>query len=122
VYGHAFPTTPLMVVKLFISVAEMGNASLRAGISWPYHLYFNYQQVEKASPAGQEGTASAFLLSQSCLFPFSSPFPGSLTLPYASSVCPKRCVGEFYPNPKNHVSDLALLLTAPAAFQSWGVH
>lgn len=62
----------------------------------------------------------AFFLSLSCLF--SSPRPGSVTFPCASSVYPKRRIGVFALNPENHVPDPALPLTAPAAHRSWGVH
>lgn len=80
---QCFPPSPLKVVKLFISGAEMGDGSLRAGAARPDHLYFNYWEVEKAS-AEQEGKAIAFLLSPTCLF--SSPCPGSVTFPYPSPV------------------------------------
>lgn len=63
---------PLKVVKLFISGAEMGDGSQRAGPAWPDHLCFNYWDVEKAS-AQQEGRAVAFLLSLTCLFFLSLP-------------------------------------------------
>ena len=78
--------------------------------------------MEKAATAEQEGRAIAFLLSLSGFFSSSSPCLGSVTFPYTSSVSPKQCVGVFALNCKNHIPHSALLLTAPAAYQSWRGH
>lgn len=80
---QCFPPSPLKVVKLFISGAEMGDGSLRAGPAQPHHLCFNYWEVQKAS-AEQEGRAVASLLSLTRLF--CSPCPGSVTSPSPSAV------------------------------------
>ena len=63
-----------------------------------------------------------FFFPQVASFPLPLPAPGSVTFSYTSCVYPKRCVGVFALNPKNHVPHPAPLLTAPAAYQSWGVH
>lgn len=109
---QCFPPSPLKVVKLFISGAEMGDGSLRAGAAQPDHLCFNYWEVQKAS-AEQEGRAIAFLLSLTCLF--SSPCPGSVSFPCPSAVSKGM---QRYDGFESHIPNPAPLLRAPAAQQS----
>lgn len=92
---QCFPPSPLKVLKLFISGAEMGDGSLRAGAARPDHLCFNYWEVQKAS-AEQEGRVDAFLLPLTFLF--SSPCPGSVTSPCPSVSKGMQCCGCFNPS------------------------
>lgn len=92
---QCFPPSPLKVLKLFISGAEMGDGSLRAGAARPDHLCFNYWEVQKAS-AEQEGRVDAFLLPLTFLF--SSPCPGSVTFPCPSVSKGMQCCDCFNPS------------------------